>query len=84
MAEARDQLFEFLDEYDLLVNRAAATDLEGDALEDYCEDAVIQLVNGRLAEAGLDPSDETIRFWANTELTITSKGLAFLAEKRRK
>ena len=84
VAEARDQLFEFLDEYGALVNRAAATDLEGDALEDYCEDAVIQLVNGRLAEAGLDPSDETIRFWANTELTITSKGLAFLAEKRRK
>jgi hypothetical protein len=64
------------------VNQAAATDLEGEKLYDYCGDATTQLANRRLTEAGLDSSDEIIHFWANTEHMVTSKGLAFLAEKR--
>jgi glyoxylase-like metal-dependent hydrolase (beta-lactamase superfamily II) len=83
LPEAHEQLFNILDEYDALVNQAAATGLEGEKLYDYCGDATTQLVSRRLAEAGLDSSDETIHFWANTEHMITSKGLAFLAEKRR-
>ena len=84
LAQALDQLLSYIDEYDAIAKRATATALDGRALEAYCEEAVTELVHQRLALAGLDPSDETINFWAKTELMVTTKGLAFSAEKRRK
>lgn len=79
-----EQLFTSLDRYEAVVDSAAATDLEGDALLKFCQDGALGVIELELGESGLDTEDERIMKWALSEHLITSQGIAFLAERRRK
>ncbi|MEX2016272.1 MAG: MBL fold metallo-hydrolase [Candidatus Hydrogenedentales bacterium] len=83
LEEGVAQLEESHDAFDAIANSAAATDLEGQALLDYCtEKTRTQLLN-EVRAVGLDPADEDVYYWATAELPVSAQGIAWLAQKRR-
>ena len=82
--QGAEQLIACLDLYDALVDNAAQTELEGDALLKECSQNALDIMQNQLRACGLDPHDPTVTKWAGAEHAITSQGLALLAERRRK
>lgn len=78
-----EQLLEVLDTYSAAVDDAAATDLDGDALLEFCAARALAITQDELRKCGLDPEDETVMEWALSEHAVTSQGLCWLAEQRR-
>lgn len=77
------RMIHMLDAYEAAVDTAAKTDLEGDALLEYCTKRSTDIIKQELAACGLDTNDETVLKWALAENAITSQGLVILAEQRR-
>ena len=73
-----------LDAFEALAKSAAESDLEGDALQQYCYDGCLKIITDELEIAGLDIADEEVHKWSTTELNITSQGVAVFAQKLRK
>ena len=78
-----EQLLACMDLYEALVDKTADSDLSGDALLDECTRGGLAIVKQRLENSGLDPQQPLVMQWATTEHSITSQGLAHLAEQRR-
>ena len=83
LREGAEQLARSLDNYDAAVNEAADGELTGQPLEDWCRECAESIIVAELRRSGLDPEDKEVAFWAKTELMVSSKGLAFLATRRR-
>lgn len=81
--EGGEQLLDVLDVFDAIADDAAATELEGQALYDYCAGRALDVTKAELVKCGLDPGDDTTMRWALSEHVVTSQGLQVLAEKRR-
>ncbi len=82
--EGAELLCRTLDEFDVLTTQASESDLEDDALLDYCLSGSLEIFKGELRGCGLDPDDATIFDWATKEHMITSQGIQVLAMRRRK
>lgn len=72
-----------IDAFDAVAAEAAGTDLEGDALVEFCRGRALEGVKRELEDSGLDPGDEEVLFWAAGEIRISAQGIAALAVKRR-
>lgn len=77
------QLYGNLEVLDRVTNELAETDLEGDALEAESEKKLVGVIADQLRACGLDPGDDTVMKWATSELLVSTKGIADLAERRR-
>lgn len=84
LEEGVEQLDASLDAFDAIANAAAATDLEGQALLDYCTEKTQAQLLEEVRAAGLDPADEDVFYWATAELPVSAQGIAWLAQQRRK
>lgn len=82
--QGAEQLLNCLDLYDVLVDEAAASDLEGDALLEECTRRALDIMTNQLNMCGLDLQGPGVTKWATSEHAITSQGLAVLAGRRRK
>lgn len=81
--EGGEQLLRVLDLFNEAVDRAAATDLEGQKLLAYCADEALQITKSELRVSGLDTDDPEVMRWALSEHSVTSQGVALLASERR-
>lgn len=84
MEAGAEKLLTCVDRCEALVDSAVSRGLEGDALLDYCRAGVLDLILGEVRKCGLDPDTADVMKWATTEHSITSQGLAVLADQRRK
>jgi glyoxylase-like metal-dependent hydrolase (beta-lactamase superfamily II) len=78
-----DQQIQAILKFEQLAKDVAATDLDGDVLEDYCVKRCREIIENELKRCGLDPNDADIHKWSTTELNITSQGIAVLAGRIR-
>lgn len=81
--QGAEQLLHDLDAFDAAVNTAAQTDLVEAELLDYCTSRALDITKQGLVRAGLDLEDDEVMKWALSEHSVTSQGLAALAQKRR-
>lgn len=81
--EGGKQLLRVLDTFNDAVNRAAATDLDGQRLLAFCAEEALQITKQELRVSGLDVDDPEVMRWALSEHSVTSQGLALLASERR-
>jgi glyoxylase-like metal-dependent hydrolase (beta-lactamase superfamily II) len=79
-----EQVLRTIDKYDDISKRAAATDLEDDALLEYCTEEAFSVIKDELTISGLDLDDAEVIKWATNEHHITSQGIAILAQRYRK
>ena len=77
------QLLDCLDLYDVLVDEAAGSGLDGDGLLEDCSRRALDIMTDQLKMCGLDPQNPSVMKWATFEHAITSQGLAVLAGQRR-
>lgn len=83
VCQGAEELLTCMDLFDVLVDKAAESDLGGDALLDECTRGGLAIMKQRLESCGLDPQQPLVMQWATAEHSITSQGLAHLAEQRR-
>jgi glyoxylase-like metal-dependent hydrolase (beta-lactamase superfamily II) len=81
--EGGAQLLRMVDEFNEVVDRAAATALEGAPLLAYCAEQALEITQRELRTCGLDPADREIMKWALSEHSVTSQGIELLARERR-
>ena len=82
--QGAEQLMNNMDTFDAVADTASQTDLQGKELLEYCTQRAWEVTRQELVHAGLDPEDRVVYKWATAEHSITSQGVAMLAEKRRK
>jgi glyoxylase-like metal-dependent hydrolase (beta-lactamase superfamily II) len=79
-----EQVIRSVDKFEAVSIRASETDLEGEALQDYCTEACLEVIKEELRISGLDPADAEVMKWATNEHGVTSQGVAVLAGRLRK
>lgn len=84
MEAAAELMLRKIDFYERIAGEAAAGDLEGGPLREWCHDRTLEYILEDLGEAGLAAGDPTIRGWAEAELKVTMQGLAVHAGRLRK
>ncbi len=80
---ATEQLFRITDTTEAIINDAAASDLEGEAIERYARDRLLAMTRDELTRCGLDPNDNEILDWATIESPVTRQGIVYMAERKR-
>lgn len=77
------QVLESIDALEAVLNAARATDLAGDALQDFCEERVRQAFERQFARWRVSVGDEDWK-WLTDDLRINAMGLAYLVERERR
>jgi glyoxylase-like metal-dependent hydrolase (beta-lactamase superfamily II) len=84
IAYGAEQQYRSVEKFQALSRRAAESDLEGDALQSFCLAECHAIIRDELTLAGLDMANAQVYKWSTTELSVTSQGVAVLAQRLRK
>ncbi len=82
--QGAEQLLRNIDQCEHIAKQAAERQLEGDALMQYCDEAVLAVIEDELRRCGLDPAAAEVHQWAVNENSVTSQGCAILASRLQK
>ncbi len=82
--QGAEQVLRSIDKFEEVSKRASETDLEGDALQDYCTQGCLDVIKEELNISGLDTNDDEVMRWGTHEHAVTSQGVAVLAQRLRK
>ena len=82
--QGAEVLIRNIDQCENVAIQAAEKELEGEALMNYCDQAVLAIIHEELRLCGLDPASDQVQQWALNENQVTSQGCAILATRLRK
>jgi glyoxylase-like metal-dependent hydrolase (beta-lactamase superfamily II) len=82
--QGAEQVIRSIDKFEEVSKRASETDLEGDALLEYCLEYCLNVIKEELKISGLDIDDSEVMRWATHEHRVTSQGVTILAQRLRK
>jgi glyoxylase-like metal-dependent hydrolase (beta-lactamase superfamily II) len=82
--QGAEQVIRSIDKCEAVAKRGSETDLEGEALLEYCTEGCLAVINKELTISGLDTGDAKVMKWATNEHQVTCQGVAVLAGRLRK
>ena len=82
--EGAAMLIRNIDDAEQVSIKAAELGLQGDALQQFCDEGVLAYIKKELAYCGLDIHDDAVNQWAVNENQVTSQGCAVLATRLQK
>jgi hypothetical protein len=71
----------YIDDMDLILNKAIDSELKGDALERFCNEEMTKFIEKELNLRGLKNTG-SIKNLLETDIELNAMGLAMIAEKR--
>ena len=76
-------LMRSIDAMEVILQAAVESDIEDDALEEFCVERVREAVDRQLADCGVPPTN-TGRAWLEGDIRLNAKGLAYAAGRLRR
>lgn len=82
--QGAEQVIRSIDKCEAVAKRGSETDLDGEALLEYCTEGCLEVINEELSISGLDTGNDDVMKWATNEHRVTCQGVAVLAGRMRK